>query len=88
MAAEMLKVSASSNPHSVAGAVAAIIRDGREVEIQAVGAGAVNQGIKAIAVARGYLAPNGFEICCIPAFSDIEIEGVQRTAVKLMVRTR
>lgn len=80
MAAEMLKVSASSNPHSVAGAVAAIIRDGREVEIQAVGAGAVNQGIKAIAVARGYLAPNGFEICCIPAFSDIEIEGVQRTA--------
>lgn len=88
MAAEMLKVSASSNPHSVAGAVAAIIRDGREVEIQAVGAGAVNQGIKAIAVARGYLAPNGFDICCIPAFSDIEIEGVQRTAVKLMVRTR
>lgn len=87
MAAEMLKVSASSNPHSVAGAVAAIIRDGREVEIQAVGAGAVNQGIKAIAVARGYLAPNGFE-SCIPAFSDIEIEGVQRTAVKLMVRTR
>jgi stage V sporulation protein S len=88
MAMETLKVGSSSNPHSVAGAVAAIIRDGREVEIQAIGAGAVNQGIKAIAIARGYLAPNGFDICCVPAFSDIEIEGAQRTAVKLMIKIR
>ncbi len=88
MAVEALKVSATSNPNSVAGAVASVVRAGREVEIQAVGPGAVNQGVKAIAVARGYLAPNGIDICCIPAFSDIEIDGNKRTAVKLMIKLR
>jgi stage V sporulation protein S len=88
MAVETLKVSAASSPNSVAGAIASVVRAGREVEIQAIGAGAVNQGVKAIAVARGYLAPNGIDICCIPAFSDVEIDGVQRTAVKLMIKLR
>jgi len=88
MAVETLKVSATSNPNSVAGAIASIVRADREVEIQAIGAGAVNQGVKAIAVARGYLAPNGIDICCIPAFSEIEIEGTKRTAVKLMIKLR
>lgn len=88
MAVETLKVSAASSPNSVAGAIASVVRAGREVEIQAIGAGAVNQGVKAIAVARGYLAPNGIDICCIPASSDVEIDGVQRTAVKLMIKLR
>lgn len=87
-AVETLKVSATSNPNAVAGAIASIVRTGKEVEIQAIGAGAVNQGIKSIAIARGYLAPNGLDICCIPAFSDILIDGERRTAVKLMVKPR
>ncbi|NLI96918.1 MAG: stage V sporulation protein S [Synergistaceae bacterium] len=88
MADETLKVGATSDPKTVAGAIAAIVRSGREVEIQAIGAGAVNQGVKAIVVARGYLAPNGIDICCIPAFSEIEIDGMERTAIKLMIRAR
>lgn len=87
-AVETLKVSATSNPNAVAGAIASIVRMGKEVEIQAIGAGAVNQGVKSIAIARGYLAPNGLDICCIPAFSDILIDGERRTAVKLMVKPR
>ncbi|HBL37362.1 MAG TPA: stage V sporulation protein S, partial [Firmicutes bacterium] len=68
---EILKVSASSNPKSVAGALAAVVREKSKAEIQAVGAGAVNQSIKAIAIARGYVAPNGINLVCIPAFSEI-----------------
>jgi stage V sporulation protein S len=85
-ATEMLKVSAQSDPNKVAGAVASIIRSGKGVEIQAIGAGAVNQGVKSIAIARGYLAPNGVDICCVPAFSDVMIENERRTAVKLIIR--
>lgn len=88
VADETLKVGATSNPNTVAGAIAAIIRSGREAEILAIGAGAVNQAVKAIAVARGYLAPNGIDLCFIPAFSEIEIDGTPRTAVKLMIRVR
>ena len=88
MAVETLKVSATSNPNSVAGAITSIVRANGEVELEAIGAGAVNQGVKAIAVARGYLAPNGMDICCIPAFNGIEIESTQRTAVKLMIKLR
>ena len=78
---EVLKVSTKSNPNSVAGALAA-------VEIQAVGAGAINQAIKAIAIARGFVAPTGKDIVCIPAFTDIEINGEERTAIKLIVQPR
>ena len=65
---EILKVSASSNPKSVAGALAAVVRENTSAEVQAVGAGAVNQSIKAIAIARGYVAPNGIDLVCIPLF--------------------
>lgn len=85
---EVLKVSAKSSPKSVAGALAAIIREKKFVEIQAIGAGAVNQAIKAIAIARGYVAPNGINLVCIPAFSEVEIEGEERTAIKFMVQPR
>ena len=85
---EVLKVSTKSNPNSVAGALAAVIKDKNVVEIQAVGAGAINQAIKAIAIARGYVAPTGKDLVCVPAFSDIIIDGEERTAIKLIVEAR
>ena len=64
------------------------LRDAQRAEVQAVGAGAANQAIKSIAIARGYLAPMGIDLVCIPAFTVIEIDGVERTAMKLIVETR
>jgi stage V sporulation protein S len=87
-AMDILKVSANSRPTSVAGAIAGVIREKGSVEIQAVGAGAANQAIKSIAVARGYMAPSGVELICIPAFANIEIDGVERTAIRLIVEPR
>lgn len=83
-----LKVSSKSSPASVAGAIAGIIKDGSEVELQAVGAGAVNQAIKAIAISRGFLSPVGIEIVCIPSFADIVIDGEYRTAIHFKVEPR
>ena len=85
---ETLKVSSKSNPSSVAGALANIFKEKSVVEIQAVGAGAINQAIKAIAIARGFVAPSGKNLICTPAFQDISIEGEERTAIKLIVETR
>ena len=85
---EVLKVSTKSNPNSVAGALATIIKERNTVEIQAVGAGAINQAVKAIAIARGFVAPSGKDIVCIPAFTDIEIDGEERTAIKLIIQPR
>lgn len=85
---EILKVSATSNPKSVAGALAAVIREKGLVELQAVGAGAVNQAVKAIAIARGFVAPNGVNLVCIPAFSGVQIDGEERTAIKFLIQPR
>lgn len=85
---EVLKVSSKSKPNSVAGALANACREKQTVEIQAVGAGSLNQAIKAIAIARGYVAPTGKDLICIPAFSDIMIDGEERTAIKLIVESR
>ncbi len=85
---EILKVSSKSNPNSVAGALANVFREKGNVEIQAVGAGALNQAIKAIAIARGFVAPSGKNLVCIPAFADISIEGEERTAIKLIVEAQ
>lgn len=82
---EYLKVSSKSSPASVAGAVAGLVKDKREVKIQCVGAGAVNQAIKALAIARGFLIPTGIDISCSPTFSDIEIMGEMRTALRLSI---
>ena len=82
---EFLKVSSKSSPASVAGAIAGIVKDGVPVNMQCVGAGAVNQAIKAIAIARGFLIPTGFDISCAPVFSDILINGESRTAIRLSV---
>lgn len=85
---EILKVSSKSNPNSVAGAIANVFREKGNVEIQAVGAGALNQSIKAIAIARGFVAPTGINLVCIPAFQDITIDSEERTAIKLIVEAK
>jgi stage V sporulation protein S len=85
---EVLKVSSKSNPNSVAGALAGIIREQGAVEIQTVGAGALNQAVKAIAIARGFIAPSGIELWCCPAFADIHINGEERTAIRLLIEPR
>ena len=85
---EILKVSSRSNPNSVAGAMAGVVRQWGAVEVQVVGAGALNQAVKAIAIARGYLAPSNVDLVCIPTFADIEIDGESRTAIRLSVEDR
>jgi stage V sporulation protein S len=87
-AVEVLKVSAQSNPKSVAGALAAVLRENGSAELQAVGAGAVNQAVKAIAIARGFVAPNGIDLVAVPAFAEIQIDGEERTAIKFIVDPR
>lgn len=83
-----LRVSSKSSPASVAGAIAGMIKDGSPVEIQAVGAGAVNQAVKAIAISRGFLSPVGIDVVCIPLFADIVIDGEYRTAIRFTVEPR
>lgn len=85
---EVLKVSAHSKPKSVAGALAAVLREAGSAEVQAVGAGAVNQAVKAIAIARGYVAPNGIDLITVPAFAEISIDGEERTAIRFIVEPR
>ena len=82
---EVLKVSGKSNPNSVAGALAGVLREKGGAEIQAIGAGALNQAVKAVAIARGFVAPGGIDLVCVPAFTDIFIEGEERTAIKLII---
>ena len=84
----VLKVSSKSNPNSVAGALAGVLREKGSAEIQAIGAGALNQAIKSIAIARGFVAPSGLDLICVPAFTDIEIDGEQKTAIKLIIEPR
>ena len=79
---EVLKVSAKSNPNSVAGALAGVIRERGGAEVQAIGAGAINQAVKAVAIARGFVAPSGLDLVCVPAFVDVTIDGEERTAIK------
>lgn len=85
---EVLKVSAQSNPKAVAGALAALLRERRVAQVQAVGAGAVNQAVKAIAITRGFVAPNGVDLVTVPAFYEVEIAGETRTAIKFIVQPR
>ena len=85
---EVIKVSAHSRSTAVAGAIAGVMRDYRRAEVQAIGASAVNQAVKAIAIARNYLELDGMCIICVPEFVEIDIEGQERTAVKLIVELR
>lgn len=85
---EVLKVSSRSNPNAVAGAMAGVIRQSGSVEVQIVGAGALNQAIKALAIARGYVSEAGVDLVCVPTFADIEIDGERRTAIRLHIDDR
>jgi len=85
---DVLKVSATSKPRSVAGALAAVLRERGTAEVQAVGAGAVNQAVKAIAIARGYVAPNGIDLVAVPGFAEITIDNEDRTAIRFVVEPR
>ena len=84
----LLKVSSRSNPNAVAGAFAGVVREQGFVEVQVVGAGALNQAIKAVAIARSMLSSQGVDLVCMPAFAEIEIDGEPRTAMQLVVERR
>jgi stage V sporulation protein S len=85
---DIIKVAARSRSTAVAGAIAGLVREKGQAEAQAIGAGAVNQAVKAVAIAKGYLALDGIDVICIPAFTEVEIEGQKRTAIKLTVEPR
>ena len=85
---DVIKVSARSRTASVAGAIAGVMREVRRAEVQAIGAGAVNQAIKAIAIARGYLLEEGIDIICVPSFVEVEIDTQERTALRILVEPR
>lgn len=82
---EIIKVSSSSKPSLVAGALVNLMKTSHHVKMQVIGAAALNQAIKAVAIARGYLAPAGKDLCLVPSFYDVEIENEQRTAIRLDV---
>ena len=85
---EILKVSSKSNPNNVAGAITNILREKDKVEVQVIGAGALNQLIKAIIIARGFVAPLGKNIVCIASFNDIKINDEEKTAIKMLIESR
>ncbi len=86
--AEVLKVSTRSRPSAVAGAIAGVIRENGMAEVQSIGAGATNQAIKAVAIARSYLNEEGIDIVCIPSFIDVAIDDEERTAIRLLIERR
>ena len=85
---EMIKVSANSRTSAVAGAIAGVIREHKRAEVQAIGAGAVNQAVKALVLATGYLKNDGLDIVCVPEFADVTIDDKVRTAIKIIVEPR
>ena len=85
---DIIKVAATSRSTAVAGAIAGVLREQEQVDVQAIGAGAVNQAVKAVAIARNYLELDGIDIVCIPSFVEVMIDGNERTAVRLGVEKR
>lgn len=86
--ADIIRVAATSKSTAVAGAIAGVVREHGVAEVQAIGAGAVNQAVKASAIARGFLALDGLDVICIPTFTDVEIGGQERTAIRITVEPR
>jgi stage V sporulation protein S len=84
----IIKVSSQSRTSAVAGAIAGVVREHNRAEVQAIGAGAVNQAVKAVAIARGYLHEDGIDVICIPEFTTVDIDGKERTAIRLTVEPR
>ncbi len=85
---DVIKVSARSRTASVAGAIAGVVRENKKAEVQAIGAGAVNQAVKAIAIARGYLLEEGVDVICVPHFVEVDIDDQERTALRISVEPR
>jgi stage V sporulation protein S len=86
--ADIIRVAAQSRSTAVAGAIAGVVREQGKAEVQAIGAGAVNQAVKAAAIARGFLTLDGIDVICIPSFTDVEIGGQERTAIRITVEPR
>ena len=85
---EILKVSSKSNPNMVAGALVNILKESKKVEMHSIGAGALNQAIKAITIARGYLTPSDLDLVCVPSFLEVNIDNNVRTAIRMMVEVK
>ena len=88
MEEEVFRVANQSNPKSIAGAIAHSLEDNKEVKLEAIGAGAVNQAVKAVAIARGFVAPSGQDLICTPGFFDVEIGDEERTGIRLTIESR
>ena len=87
-AVEIMRVSSTSDPCKVASAITMVLREQGRTELQTIGAGALNQAVKALAIARGYLAPSGIDVICRPAFADVQVQGQDRTAIRLIIESR
>lgn len=85
---ELLRISSKSSPNSVAGAIAGLIKEQGRAEMQAIGAGAINQAVKAVAIARGFVAPSGIELVCAPAFTDVKINDEDKTGIRFVVEPK
>ena len=85
---DMIKVSANSRTAAVAGAIAGVVREFKRAEVQAIGAGAVNKAVKALALATGYLKNDNIHVVCMPEFADVTIDDKVRTAIKFVVEPR
>lgn len=82
----ILKIKGESEPNKVAGAVVALIKEGKNVELTAIGAAAVNQAVKSIIITRGFIATSGINLSCIPAFTGVEVEGEEKTGIKFIIK--
>ncbi len=85
---DILKISAKSSPNSIAGAIAGLVKENGKAEMQAIGAGAINQAVKAVAIARGFVAPSGLELVCSPAFTAVNIDNEDKTGIKFVVEPK
>ena len=85
---DLIRVAAQSRSTAVAGAIAGVVREHGRAHVQAIGAGAVNQAVKAAAIARGFLALDGLDVVCVPSFTDVEIGGQERTAIRITIEPR
>ena len=85
---DILKISAKSSPNSIAGAIAGLVKENGRAEMQAIGAGAINQAVKAVAIARGFVAPTGVELVCTPSFTEVMIDNEEKTGIKFAVEAK
>lgn len=85
---ELLKVSAKSSPNGVAGAIAGLVKQNGKVEMQAIGAGAINQAVKAVAIARGFMIPTGVDISCTPCFTEVIIDDMEKTGIRFLIEPK